>query len=422
VSVDAPRCPECGAALPPRRTDGTYHCDFCGKSFDSRQTAARQAVVPPRPHVYSYVPTYQPPKTRALPLAIFASVGVMMAIGALAFLVSAKRAHVPAYTPPAIPDVSAAIEAAESQARAVTANHERLFFDDVGGPPIPLGDGVLARFRGNDDQLTYRYLSADGKEHWHTPLLGTYSDGEEFTHAAIAGGKVLVTDFHSKVHAFDLDTGAETGAFDLADKAKQICASPDGKQAWLAVVDEKPMLLDPATGKLTKTSRPRWCPELDFFGRQELSLSRPDVDGMELDAVLVDGPDGVALGHKHPGSRLPMLAGYDPKTLKVRWTSPLAADDPATVADAGGDVFYALGGGRWASTYSLNRGGAFVVGFDAKTGTRLWTRRATDKEDDTRSPDQLATDGTHFYVGFDGDLTVLDGATGTVVSEIKASY
>ena len=43
--------------------------------------------------------------------------------------------------------------------------------------------------------------------------------------------------------------------------------------------------------------------------------------------MVEDGDVAVALGKKHPGTALPIVVGFDPKTKAVRWQQSLAPGD-----------------------------------------------------------------------------------------------
>jgi hypothetical protein len=268
-------------------------------------------------------------------------------------------------------------------------------WDTVGGAAIPAavgaagGEGFVGRIRMRDDDTLW-IAAFDGSKPgivWKAGPFGTYSDGYRSTLASVVGRDVVVTDYRANAHVYDLASGREARSFKLSDRAKSMCAAPDGKpHVWIETTDERSVLFNADLGTATQAPRPAWCSDSwgagDCRGTQALGPSRaackdttfaPKVNGFEAKHVLEDGDLGVALGKKHPGTALPMAIGFDPKTKALRWEHPVASGDQASVAESSSTTMLdALVGGRFVAPYEITSKGWHFTAFEAKTGQRLW--------------------------------------------------
>jgi len=207
------------------------------------------------------------------------------------------------------------------------------------------------------------------------------------TRTAVVGKSVLLADSRATLHVYALATGAEQKTLKLTDRADRIYPSRDGKEAWIKMTDSKDVLFDAATGTLKAGAPyPAWMPEkLKFPDSFDCDLTNrnaalkakcaprkaaPPAGGFTPQYALVDGDDAVALGTKTPGTRSPMLAGFDPKTRRLRWTSPVSGD--ALGVQEGAPRAADLVGDRLTVGYGTSANEGRVATFDVKSGKKLW--------------------------------------------------
>ncbi|MEO7096824.1 MAG: hypothetical protein ABI175_26435, partial [Polyangiales bacterium] len=341
------KCPECGAALPPREECGTYRCEFCESTFEARRAANVHVQTPLPMPAYPYVPPqqphYPPPIMPFMPthvhvrptgnaagvilgvvvgLLLFAGIGVAVFIGAVTRGI------------PRPPGPSSKTAAEEPPAVA-----KRFMYDGAGGDPLPVRHGedewFLARFRAGDaDGLVIAAIdSATMKEKWRTKEFGDYSAGYTATFYASVGNRVFVSDYKAIVHVLDLDKGKEKATFKLSDRAKWLCGSPSGDAVWVEVSDEKDVMVDATTLAMTAAKRPAWCPTKQSGPSNAWYSVQAKFKGFSARRTFFVGDDGAAIGGKSPGTSYPMAVGFDPVTKAPRWTVTLAAKESELAAD-----------------------------------------------------------------------------------------
>jgi uncharacterized Zn-finger protein len=424
--VLARHCPNCGAQLDPSTPGRTIVCRYCGHGF---QTAPE--INPPQ-RVIVVTPGMRPlgaPVRRAATRSIFSGMFSLVVVGVVAFI-SLRSRSPGGILPSSIAEVSSEI------AGAVPA---RFMWDTVAGPPMPaaVGGGVEGfvgriRTRGDDTLWIAAFEGAKLGEVWKAGPLGTYMEGYQSTFAEVTGRSVLVTDYRANLHVYDLASGHETRTLKLTDRAKAMCASPDGKpRVWIQMSDEKNVVFDADTGTTTLASRPAWCPNVSISGEDCRGwLKRgdfrpgcrgpenaPKVPGFEADNVIEEGDLAVALGKKHPGTPTPLVVGFDPKTRAVRWQQPLASGDQAGVEASSTSLMDALAGGRFAAPYKVTSKGIYFTAFDARSGQRLWDV-ALEPQIGIDTPEGFAMSAARVYVMRTSSLEVYDGKTGTLVGTL----
>jgi hypothetical protein len=382
VSLD---CPNCGAKLPPREETGRTTCDYCGATFETARAHHRTTAAKPNPAA-----------ARAVGLAL--GVTVLAGVGAsvIAFTATSGAEHAYQQALSNIPQIQPVrpmnIPGQESATKQVPPDNKADFmWDEVGGPPtVAVIDGtehVIGRLRVRpDDQLHIAAFSDTGEQRWRLGPFGSYSDGYRATHFAVADGRVAVTDFRGKLHLYDLQTGEQKQEVALTDKAERLCMleGPGEKpRVWLSQVDNRDFAVDLVAGALKDDKPPKGC---DMFSRfssrdgdplsrtQERMRKAPKVDGFSAQAVHIDGAVAVARGTKSPGTAYPMVVGFDPATREVRWKSPTASVDLASVRERD-NAQDAIAAGRYFATYGEGQEYWHLTGFDAKTGDRLFDHR-----------------------------------------------
>ena len=315
-----------------------------------------------------------------------------------------------------------------------------VMWDTVGGPPIPTrigaGEAFVGRLRAQGSDLLSIAAFDATKIHllWQTPALGTYSDGYPSTFMAIAGHDVVVTDYRATVHVYDLATGKELRTMKLSDRAKDLCAAPDGTaKVFIGVTDKNDVLVDAEAGTVTPAPRPAWCPGSVFGMNNDCRgwLSRgaprpsckggeisPKVSGFGAKNTMVSGDVGVALGIKEPGTAVPVAVGFDPATKAVRWQQAVASGDQADVeTNTTISLMDDLVGGRFVTPYSRTSKGWFLTAFDAKTGQRLWDVPLQPMIG-VSYPEGFSLSETRVYVMRTSSLEVYDAATGKLVGVV----
>jgi hypothetical protein len=314
-------------------------------------------------------------------------------------------------------------------------------WDTVGGPPMPatVGNGGVEGFVGRlrthgDDDLWYAaFEGAKLAEVWKVGPFGTYSQGYQSTFASLVGHHVVVTDYRANVHVYDVTTGKESHTLKLSDRAKAMCAAPDGKShVWIEVSDEKNVLFDAEAGTASPAQRPAWCPDdwatsNDCRGWLKRGPPRltcrgaeaaPKVNAFQAENVIEEGDLGVALGKKHPGTGVPMAVGFDPKSKALRWEQPLSSGDQTSVAESSTtSIMDALAGGRFVAPYETAPKGWHFTAFDARSGQRLW-EVPLQPLIGVDNPEGFALSATRVYVMRTSSLEVYDARTGTLVGTV----
>lgn len=229
----------------------------------------------------------------------------------------------------------------------------------------------------------------DGRTSERLWKVGPLSDlaNSRHVHFAVAGSRVIIADAAARLRVLALSDGRPISVTPLSDRAQELCVNPDNpKQVWLQQVDEKSLLIDPVAGQFTDGLRPPWCNEQPGVGSGCWSFKMghdnarkaaclppgkfATAAGFKADYVLSTGQQQVAFGHKHPGTRIPMLAAYASATGAVSWLRNLAqAGSPAEertpeVSD--------LVDGRVIVFYELQSGGGRLQALDVTNGHALW--------------------------------------------------
>jgi hypothetical protein len=425
VNLIARNCPNCGARIESEPAGGRVTCHFCGQSFEVPPAAPPPRVIVIAPRVAASVPVRRAPAA----VSFVGSAGVLLVVILGAFLASRKNIPTTLHVP-GLPGVTLPGSATEG-----------FMWDTVGGPPIPApvgGGGVegfvgRVRARGNDELWIAGFEGSKLSKVWKAGPFGTYSQGYTSTFAAVVGRDVVVTDYRANLRVYDLASGREARSIKLTDRAKSMCAAPDGKaHVWIEVSDERNVLVDADLGTATPLTRPSWCPDRwaasdDCRGWLKRGLARlnckgaetaPKVAGFEALNVVEEGDLAVALGKKHPGTAAPMAVGFDPKTKRVRWEQPLGSGDPAAVAESSTiSLMDALAGGRFAAPYALTAKGWHFTAFDAHSGERLWDVPLQPILG-VDHPEGFSLSGARLYVMRTSSVEVYDAKTGALVGTV----
>ncbi len=398
------KCSNCGAALEPSPDGGTVVCKYCGH----RLLIDRPKPPPqPKPVVIVKAPDAPPPTSGGRGRGFLFTVALLGVITA---------ATAPAWRP--------LLKGAGGLSMPTLVN-ERLLWHHVGGPPVVAAIGgqevAIGRVRaGDDDQLKIAAVDPAGARiRWRSGPLGSYSDGYRATWFVVAGERVVASDFHSRVHVYDLASGREERAVTLTDRVESLCALPDG-QVWASQVDRRAVTIQLATGAVEEAKRPASCPSekpmMMWMERHHHGGAHgaPHVAGFAARDVLTDGDDAVALGIKSPGTPVPMAVGFDPAGGKVRWQAVVPAVDAAT---ARSDEEAALFRGRFVAAYGAGSKGYHLTAFDATSGARQWDV-ALRKLFAVDSLNGVTASPRYVYVGRTSSLDVFDAANGRLLGAV----
>ena len=424
------RCPNCGASLDGAAANATPRttCGYCGQTFEVQGP-------PPRPTPAAQPPRRPPPNAARRPGLGPSGQGVVVLamVGAAALFVSRRATNgtlgLPTMAVPSLPVLPAP--------KAATA----YLWDTVGGPPLPAGAGpngaerFVGRVRSRADDTLW-IAAFDGPkvtEAWRAGPFGTYSEGYQSTFAAVVGRQVVVTDFHANAHVFDVGSGHELRSVKLSDRAKSMCAAPDGEpRVWIEVADGKNVLVDAGSGTAAPAARPAWCSDGGssthdcrgwlrrgpFRPQCKAPGAAPAVSGFQAINVVEEGDTAVALGMKHPGTATPMAVGFDPKTKTVRWQGALASGDQAAVAESSTiSAMDAMAGGRFVAPYQITSKGWHFTALDVHTGERLWDVPLQPLVG-VDYPEGFSVSATRVYVMRTSSLEVYDAKTGTLAGAI----
>ena len=415
-------CANCGAALPPKE-GGAYRCEYCGHGYEIAQEPPPYFPPPPPQYVQGPVRiVVQRPRARAgcagtiVTFVVLAFAGVIVSSA----LLKTKKAATNAVTPNRAHDSPVA-----------ASPSDRLLWDDVGGPPqiAKMADGseaFLGRYRvGSADQLFF--IAADSstmKEHWRAGPLGSYSEAYQATHLSIVGTHVVYSDFKSSIHVLDVTTGKETHALKLTDRVLQVCPLADGTEAWVQVADGANVLVDINAGTKKLAPKPASCvdrpsPFRKGFEARASSSAMPKTPGFKANHVYVDGASGVAEGFKSPGTRIPLLVGFDPTLHLIRWQGPLESVDADAMHESS-HVAGGLAGGQFVATYELPSKPSRIAAFDAKSGTRTWDVELPHQK--IGYVDDLVMSATRIYVVRSSNVEVLDAKNGTLLGRVGSAW
>jgi hypothetical protein len=429
-------CTNCGASIQVPEPVGPgapathITCKYCGQTFEPAAPAP-----PPAPRVIVVAPNLPRAAARATTglLGSVFSVGMVLFIAGVGVFVNRLKSGATVGLPAvSVPGLDLKLPSVSS-----------FMWDTVSGPPIPaaVGSGGVEGFvgrvrqRGDDQLWVTAFEGAKLGQVWKAGPFGTYSQGYQSTFTGVAGRHVVVTDYKANVHVYDLAAGRETHSLKLSDRAKSMCAAPEGKpDFWIEVADKRDVLVDAEAGTSVATARPAWCPELwaasdDCRGWLKRGAPRPacrgpgpapKVNGFQALNVVEQGDLAVALGKKHPGTGVPMAVGFDPHSKSVRWEQPLPSGDQDNAAESSTiSVMDDLVGGRFVAPYALTPKGWHFTAFDARSGQRLWDTPLQPLIG-VDHPEGFSLSAERLYVMRTSSLEVYDAKTGALVGTVGA--
>ena len=404
------KCTQCGASLPPQAEGGVYRCTYCGRAYEPVAEQAPQVVqVQIQMPVQRYQARIGGGRSSSAARGIGCLVPILFAAGGFVAFQTMRTASTSSTKGRSIPTPS------------FLAPHERMYWDSVGGAPQPATIGgapaAIGRVRmGKDELYVVAFNPATTELLWKVGPLGTYSQGYRATFFAALGDRVAVSDYRSKVHLVDTQTGMEVSQVTLTDHVDRLC--PVGPTTvYVGTVDKRGAVLDTHTGATHAGTAPAGCEDgaLARF-RHDAPGKSPKVPGFATRHTVVNGDIAVAAGGKSPGTEIPMAVGFDPKTSAVRWTVVLAQADPSLVRPRSNE-HDALAPGMYVTMYGVGDKAWHITALEPRSGARIWDTELR-KIFAVDSIDGIVAGGGWVYVTRTSSLAILNGTTGKITGAI----
>lgn len=360
------KCPNCTAPLAPSREYSVTNCQYCGvacritpeamwragiKSLRAdwwwvlfqgpseerqRLQATAKAVQPipfARPHNVQI--KIKKPAASAVRTVLF----VLVSIGLLTSGVVAVVVRSIVETARSVPSLSRVSQLSDFQWNGT----QRAVPLDVNGDGVFDFVGRVRRLQPSDVIAVAALNGKDGSELWRSAELGSYS-AMHHTPLAITGAVTLVASDQADLFALSTRDGSTLWHVKLNEKIRRICRADSEDKVVIETADEQryqlelndgsaqPLPASPAGATPPCTVLPgdgqsnqrAHAIEYEWSNEYRELVLRDKLPGISSDAALHHVAKGITigLGHKHPGSRIPMLAAY-------RW--PIQ-DDPAKLS------------------------------------------------------------------------------------------
>jgi hypothetical protein len=407
-------CDNCGAKVPARQAQpGVHKCEYCGHEFRIAPTQQPRPKPAPAPR-----PAPQRPRRASTPRGGKRGAGAVAIVAVFVAMGAALGAWLL---------VSKDMGGGKSGSKVLSSVlGERLTWDHVGGDPVPVDVGgaehIVGRVRSQsrDGQLSIMVVNARTlKPLWRTPDLGTYSEAYRAIRYAVVGDRVLVSDKRNVLHVHDAKDGKELKTHKVTDRVEQLCPMKEGSAVWVQVLDKRHLTFDVKSFAAEEAlKRPAHCPRSVFMSRHRRPRLRRRIKGMRPRRLFRQGELAVVLGEKYPGTKVPVVAGVEPKRRgKVLWQKPLAAVDQTSVRTSFNRWFGGIGGKRFIAPYGVGSKAWRVVALDAQTGDQLWdvTLRELFAVDHIKA--FVVTEGL-VYIGRTSSLEVLDAKDGKLLGAV----
>lgn len=333
------RCPNCNANLEVVSTVTQATCSYCG-TVSRIQPKTMMFQLPkqwPPPNVMSQqerlmklqeIKQLVPIKAHNVAVLAIAIPFVIMAVvgGVIFFAVSKAKGLVNSY-----------------KDKMSWAGHAPVLID-IDGDQVPDPIGIV-RYTGDNDRAHLAAFSGKtGAKLWESETLGKYSDLGQFQFAP-AGDLIVLANDRGNVIARDKANGGVKWQLSMSEKIDVMCrgqgnglvvSTADGK--WFAIdtkgkkTDAEKLVrldrdytsdtvrasFDGIKGELGdvcyQVGSAAWHTPQGVFALQGWSAGLANIDGMDV-KLLIKRPGGgptVALGHKQPGTQVPMVAVLGP--------------------------------------------------------------------------------------------------------------
>ena len=125
----------------------------------------------------------------------------------------------------------------------------------------------------------------------------------------------------------------------------------------------------------------------------------------------------MALGHRAQGTKVPMAAGFDTATGKLRWKRTLPDGDAFSAKEDQTIGIATAGGGAAYLVLNLKEGPAQLLALDEATGRTRWAIKIPREDRDVDEGDLRFADG-RLYLAHEVALDVLDARTGKLLGSL----
>lgn len=418
------RCPQCGAALRAEPGVATVTCEYCHTTAQvQRRTGvfARPEPLPPQPAA-------QP---RRLPVATETAsrlpiIGIVVTLATIGL------------------SVAMFTRAGSCEPEAMLALKRPGWAGGQAGVLVDLdGDGVediIGRMQVIHPELRMLVGAFNGKtgaNMWMSEVVGDQQNVHQ-TPMVLFDGTIVIGDGGAGLFAFDAADGTTKWKIRLNEKVIGLC---DGRNAGLLVqtADEQARPLDVEDGGLgapMKLGR-RSCTRVqgdDMRGGYGVDvdayawsndyrdhIADGQIEGMQSRESVHHRPSKrtIAIGHKKPGSRIPMVASYagGRRGVTAHWIATVPGVDPMTVDEGEPEPEHvALTADALVVAYELEKHNTFrVTCFDPATGKRRWDVPLPGD----RPMSAVFASKTHALVSVWGSLYAFDLATGALAYHIE---
>ncbi len=420
ATAKSPTCVGCGAPLGPWDAAGYVRCGFCQRDNYIQQRP--QTRIPFQPSPVGVHPN----------VGAGLGVGVIVAIS-LTLTIGGVVAGLVSWGTSSVASGFGADGSGPGSGGVVPSGEHMQWGGGEGNlTPVNLDDDGVEDFVGVYRVLDmgaseqYMYVGGfDGKSlerKWKSAALGTLGDNGYTIRSAVAGRRVVVTDTKYVAHILELSTGKEVGAIKLTDRPNRMCSEgAGGDHVWIEVADHKNVLIDAKAAQGKAAPEPAFCVAKEGYGCESSRAecldgdTAPKLDGFLARTVLREGKATVAVGMKSPGTPVPMLAGFDAASKKVKWSGNLPSEG---LSSTDTDPPIDLVNGRFYAAYELTGSkGSNLVAIDAETGKRLWESPIPRSESGS-GPDEIVVTKTRIYVPHWTWLDIFDASNGKGIGTV----
>ncbi len=414
------RCPECGASSD--AIGDAFKCSYCGtvaRVQRRTQFGMKMPLPPPLP-----VPGFPPPPHRVavqqmnpVAKAIAVTAGVMgLGVGVMGAMTGLQTSRITR-------DYKAAQAAHQPAAlRAPTAESALLWMSrplvvDVDGDGT--SDAVGYRRQVTPDRIFLSAVSgATGKLLWSTHV-GDYSTTYRRP-IILAGHAILLgseNDVIQSVSAWSFTGGALFTA-KFSEVVSEVCATATPTLIKVVTKDRAESLVDLSTGAVSpvkaKRSKCIALPSNEEATMVSTNFTMPhsrDPVGMANRAYAGHEAPWIIVGHKDPGSQVPMLAAFDNHD-KTLWQLAVPGKDPMAVS-FGPPTTIAVDKEIVATIYYPTDGRAPTLAtFDRMTGARRLDVPVSDRKPDYASGVEVSLGNKVIFVTLAQSLRAFDRETG----------
>lgn len=401
----SPVCPACGA--PVHVTPGhAVRCTSC-----ARKISPEELREPPLPLSQLHPPsTVTTPQTRRVIYLLAIIPMLLAALGALASWLSHRNDE------PKPKGVAAGSVRWSGKSRPLVTAIASDTSEDVVG---------VITLEGEDPRHDYlaAFDGAHQRELWRTSPIGP-----DELHVGRVGDTIVAIDARGVAHLYAKSTGKEGGSVKLPDLARRLCTDVGHpNEAFVELGSGGFVALDVASAKSKPASRPPWCAPFvcgDVVTRASCRVdpaSKPQVKGFRADEALSDPKDGVAVGVRSTGVPTPMVVGFDPDGLTVRWETSVPGDDVDPASATAVQWKADLVEGRAIIPYRVKTKERSIIrlaAFVAASGKRAWDVEIPSVDRAPTDPRAIVVTATRAYVVLGGALSILDVVDGATIARI----